>query len=294
MTYSLPDTLPPLDCLAAAIAAARHGSFTEAAQQLGVTHAAVSRRVAAAEQWAGVRLFERHGRGVRTTDEGERLLARLAQAIAMLDQVAVRRPRSTAMQVIRLSTTSSFARYWLLVQLQQIEAASPGLRIEIDVAPRALDLTREAIDLAIRYGRGGWKLGAETKLLGDVLTPIASPRLARSKLSPSTIDKLPHLYVGDAVNWRGWSAHVGLTHRMKAADRFVPDYGLSIEAARNGLGVALWSRAFVLTDDLVPLSTTAFNGPYGYHLIVPPTASPAAITVASAIKSAARPTDAKG
>jgi LysR family transcriptional regulator, glycine cleavage system transcriptional activator len=295
MTYSLPNTLPPLESLAAAIAAARHGSFSAAAEDLGVTHAAISRRVAAAEHWAGLRLFERHGRGVRPTADGQRLLARLSQAIEALDQVAVRRDRKSRMNIVRLSTTASFARFWLLPRLADIEAAVPNVKIEIDIDQRTIDLTREPIDVAVRYGRGGWKGGRELALFADKLIPVAAPELAnllRRKSTPDAVLALPHLHTGDAVNWRRWSDAMKQTHRIKPTDRFFGDYGVTLAAAEAGLGVALLNTALgaprLLNDRLVPLWRDAVVGPYGYHALTTSNATAIAMAVVRVLEARSR------
>jgi DNA-binding transcriptional LysR family regulator len=290
MTYSLPETLPPLESLAAAIAAARYGSFSAAAAGLGVTHAAISRRVAAAERWAGIRLFERHGRGVRPTGDGRRLLARLSQAIEALDQVAVRRERTSLKNVVRISTTASFARCWLLPRVKEIEASVVGARLEIEVDQRSVDLQRESVDVAIRYGRGGWKGVREAKLFDDLLLPVAAPDLAARVTAMAKVNgilALPHLHVGDAANWRAWGRAMGRTHRLKPSDRFLAEYSLALTAAEAGLGALLFNVALSgrgqLPKTLVALSERAVVGPYGYYALTASSASGAALAVAAVI-----------
>jgi len=294
MAYSLPEAFPPLESLAAAITAARDGSFSAAASALGVTHAAISRRVAAAEQWAGIRLFERHGRGVRPTVEGERLLIRVSQTIDALDRVAVRRPK-ISLPTVRVSTTPSFARYWLLPRIRAMEEAIEKVRIEIDTSPRPVDLQVTGIDIAIRYGRGGWRIGRETKLFDERLVPFASPRLFdRSKQAQvNEILALPHLHNGDALGWRTWAEAMGRVHRPKAVDRFMLDYSLTTDAARAALGVVLLNRSIhrptELPTGLIALHSEEVKGPYGYYVISSANASAMAKkVVAQVIKNAVR------
>src|SRR4051794_34815102 len=113
MTHSS-DPLPPLEGLIAAAAAARSGSLTAAAEELGLTHSAVSRRIAAVEAWMGSELFERHGRGVRPTPAGYRLVRAGEEAFALIRAAAEpwRGPRGP--RTLQLSVVPSFARMWLM------------------------------------------------------------------------------------------------------------------------------------------------------------------------------------
>ena len=122
MVYSLQNPLPPIDCLVAALAAMEFGSFSAAAEALDITHASVSRRVATAENWVGYALFDRHARGVRPTLDGQRLLLRLQKTFGELESLAGRRTRDTARNVVRIQTTPSLARFWLIPRLEKFEA----------------------------------------------------------------------------------------------------------------------------------------------------------------------------
>jgi LysR family transcriptional regulator, glycine cleavage system transcriptional activator len=116
--------LPPLDCLLAALAVSRTGSFSGAAEELGVTHAAVSRRVAGAESWASLAIFRRHARGAVLTPEGERLLSRVSQGLELIDRAADRGRKVRRPSTVRLATTPSFTNHWLLDRLGALEAAA--------------------------------------------------------------------------------------------------------------------------------------------------------------------------
>ena len=265
--------LPPLDALAAALAAREYGSFTAAAGALNVTHTAVSRRVAVAECWSGAPLFERHGRGVRTTGHGERLLVRLSAMLDGIGQLAQPDRAAPRRHILRVATTPSFARYRLLPALQRIEG--DDLRIEIGAESRNADLRAARIDLAIRYGRGGWRAGAETALPREPLVPVLRRNLAAAITDGSKgVAALPLIHDADATLWRAWCAAYGIERRAKAADRTLFDYGSALEAARAGLGVALLDP--VLHADPMPDGDMAVltglplsDPPLGYHAILP-------------------------
>lgn len=275
-------SLPPLDALAAALAAREQGSFTAAAAALNVTHTAVSRRVAVAERWSGAPLFERHGRGVRTTAHGERLLARLDAMLDGIGQLAQPDRAAPRRHVLRVATTPSFARHRLLPTLKRIER--DDLRFEIVAEGRNADLRAAGIDLAIRYGRGGWRAGKEIALPRAPLLPVLCRDLVTEMPNgPEGVAMLPLIHNADATLWRAWCAAHGIERRAKAADRTLFDYDAALEAARAGLGVALLDP--VLHPDPKPDERVAVlrnlpldDPPLGYHSILPDGAVDAART----------------
>lgn len=288
-------TLPPIDAIAAALAARAHGSFTAAADVLGVTHAAVSRRVAVAERWAGGRLFERHGRGVRTTPEGERLLARLDAMLDGIDQLADRGRASPRRRSVRVATTPSFARFRLLPSLGRIEG--DDLRVEIVADLRNADLRGAGIDLAIRYGRGNWRTGEETVLTRAPLVPVARRALAEAMTTDAAgLASLPWIHDADPTLWRAWCVTHGIERRSKAGDRTLFDYASALAAAEAGLGVALFDTALhgldELTDSMIALPDVSLDDPpLGYWAIVPLGAGPHGRTVLDRLGAAHRATE---
>ncbi len=289
MTHISPIALPPIECLAAALEAARTGSFSAAAQGLGVTHAAISRRVAGAESWAGFRLFERHGRGVRPTGDGQRLLTRLAQAFDEIELLADRSRRPAGRDVVRISVTPSFSRCWLLPRLPLIERE--GIRLEIIAEQRNAELRRGEADLAVRFGRGGWTAGRETALFDERLVPAAAARWLGDGLpgDARTVLSMPLLHVGDGALWRAWCFGQGLALPRKRADRILSSYDEAIEAAALGYGVALWNSALhPLPPRLEAIPALATTPPLRYFLIEKQSdMSAAAAAVARCIKDAA-------
>lgn len=289
MTHSSPIALPPIECLAAALEAARTGSFSAAATALGVTHAAISRRVAGAESWAGFRLFERHGRGVRPTAEGQRLLTRLAQAFGEIELLADRYRRPAGRDVVRISVTPSFSRCWLLPRLPLIERE--GIRLEIIAEQRNAELRRNEADLAVRFGRGGWNAGRETALFDERLVPAAAAGWlgAGRGVGAREIVERPLLHVGDGALWRGWCREQGSAMPRKRTDRILSSYDEAIEAAVLGYGVALWNSALhALPAGLEAAPALASTPPLRHYLIEPPAdLSPAAAAAARCIRAAA-------
>lgn len=259
-----------MECLAAALVALRSGSFSTAAETLGVSHAAISRRVAGAETWAGVRLFERHGRGVRPTPEGQRLLTRLQQHFDEIDTLVDRSHRPRARETVRLAVTPSFARFWLLPRLCELEA--DDLRIEVLGSPRHTDLAGGEADLAIRYGRGGWGMGLETLLCKEVLVPVVGKMFdLSSSVKGEEVLNLPLLHNADTFLWRSWAKRQGLRFRNKSGDRLFVDYSQAVDAAYAGLGLVLWNRGLhALPTGMTALEHLALTRPpLCYYLLRP-------------------------
>lgn len=239
MTHSLAP-LPPLDGLNALLVAAETGSFTAAAETLGITHGSVSRRIAVLEAWLGASLFDRHGRGVRLTPAGQRFAAEARRTLDALSRSAEQwRPRS-GRQTVRLAVVPSFARLWLLPRLAGIERGD--MHVEILMDHRPSDLGGREADLAIRYGQGWWE-GLEARLLfRETLRPAAAAGLAAGLGPDATAEQLlelPLLHDSDVSHWRAWLAGAGVRYRPRWQDRRFEDYDSVLAAAAAGLGVAL-------------------------------------------------------
>lgn len=277
MDHTLPPSSPdrpPLSALDTACVAARHGSFSAAAAALGLTHGAVSRRVAAVETWLGTTLFERHGRGVRLTPDGQRFLSRMEAAFRLIDTAADRWRRRRGPEVVRISVVPAFARLWLLPRLAALEAGDPPLRVEIAVEHRNADIAAGEADIAIRYGAGDWRNVQAVPLLPERLYPVAHPDLA-ARIGPGAAAILgaPLLHDSDASGWRAWFAASGVPLKPRPQDRRFEDYTLVLAAARAGLGVALARAPFaddaVRDAGLVRLGPGEVPGPLSYHLVMP-------------------------
>jgi LysR family transcriptional regulator, glycine cleavage system transcriptional activator len=276
MAYDLPLSLPPIECLVAAVVAARTGSFTQAANELGVSHAAVSRRVSGAESWAGTALFVRHGRGVRVTDDGQRLLARVAYAFDIVDQAASQWRKPQRAKMLRIATTHSLARLWLIPRIAVIEAAIPEIRIELITGHQNVNLANDEADIAIRCGKGGWRVGREIRLFPEErMHPVATPEfIATHNVEPGTILSHPLIHGVESSGWQTWAQAQGLNFKGKFSDRICSDYTLALAAAEAHLGIALLNSAILpaaMTQTaLKVLDVPASISPLSYFVIVPP------------------------
>jgi DNA-binding transcriptional LysR family regulator len=267
-------SLPPLEGLHAVLVAAQGGSFTVAAETLGLTHGAISRRVAAVETWLGTSVFERHGRGVRLTPAGQRFTRQIEQALESIEQTSERwRPRH-GRTTVRLSVVPSFARLWLLPRMSALLEALPRIRVDLAVDHRAVDLNAAEADVVVRYGRGNWPGLTVRQLFGETLVPVASRELAgRLGADPSAEDlaRFPLLHDSDTSQWRAWFAAAGLRYRPRADDRRFEDYDLVLAAAEGSLGLALLRQPLAQgwLDDgrLVPVSSRLHPNPLGHYVV---------------------------
>lgn len=263
------ESLPPFDGVLTVLAAAQAGSFSAAAEDLGLSHGAVSRRVQAVERWLGAALFERHGRGVRLTPAGQRFAATAEQAFSSIVQTAERwRPRRGA-EAVRLSVLPSMARLWLLPRLGRIEEAA-GVHVELVIEHRLGDLAGGGADVALRYGPGEWP-GLKARLLFEErLFPAAAPDLA-ARLRGGDLASAPLLHDSDTSQWRAWLAAEGRAYRPRARDRRFEDYDLVVAAAEAGLGVALARSPLIeerlAAGRLVRLADREIRNPWSHHVV---------------------------
>jgi len=275
MTYSSDDIFPPFEALQASLAAARTGSFTAAAAELEVTHATISRRVEMAEKWFQISLFDRHARGVTVTATGQIALAKVAHAFEQLKQARQSRPVGQTLPIVKLATTSSFARFWLIPRLSELEGTKQDLRIELITSALNASLSSGEVDMAIRYGRGQWSDGDEEPLFDESLCPVASPEVVAMNEQPlSLIQNSPLIHTADTTLWRALMSHHGKRLTSKPTDRVMGDYAQAIEAARSGLGIALWNPAIHSLDafngQLVALNDLSCPSPLRFFLLSKP------------------------
>lgn len=203
--------LPPLAAIRAFEAAARHGSFTQAGQELGMTQAAVSYQIRLLEDRVGVALFRRRARGVSLTPDGERLATRAGEALEILRD-AFAEARHAGGETLVVSSLATFASHVLVPRLGGFHASHPGIAVRIEVDHRLADLLGGEASIATRAGAGRWP-GLRADLLMPVdYTPVISPALiARYGMprSPADLLDMPLIDPEDAA-WADWFAAAGV------------------------------------------------------------------------------------
>src|SRR5690242_14167449 len=267
----------PFNTLTAFRAAAERQNLRAAADDLHLTHSAVSQQIRGLEEQLGFALFERRGRRVVLNPAGQALLRSVQGALSLLDDgvQAAAAAASGAATRLRVSVLPSFANRWLLPRIGRWREQHPTLALEIDASIRPMDLQREGFHAAVRQGTGPWA-GLESERLFEQppLIVVASPASARRLLGaqPDALAREPLL--GDNDVWQDWFAAAGLRTNVRTVAVF-NDAGLMLQAAEQNLGLAL-SRELLAADALcdgrlVRLSpiwiTHADAQPY--HLVYP-------------------------
>jgi LysR family glycine cleavage system transcriptional activator len=232
--------LPSLNALRAFEAAAGHESFTLAAQELFVTHAAVSRHIRDLEEWLGLKLFHRTGRGVVLNEAGARYAGELTPLFDGL-QAATREVMAAAgTRRLEVSVEPAIASRWLVARLGRFNALHPDIELSLDPDNDVSDLRSGDAEIGLRYGRGGWPDIEAIRLTDLVFFPVCSPEyLARFPVAgPGELDARVLLHEDSRQWWREWLEAAGAG---EAGGRRGPMFQnhLALEAAEAGQGFAL-------------------------------------------------------
>ncbi|MEM7172324.1 MAG: transcriptional regulator GcvA [Pseudomonadota bacterium] len=243
---SLRMRLPPANSLIAFEAAARHLNFTRAAAELNVTQAAVSHQIQSLEAHLGISLFRRQPRGLLLTVEG----ARLQQAVTMgLEYIAtaveevtrVRNPRE-----LTVSTSVTFANYWLMSRVSKFRAAHPDVDLRMVASAPIRNLTAEGIDIAVRYGSGKWPRVEAVHLFDNEVFPVCAPsylqgRTEIERLEDLLDETLIHLVEPDRnwVTWSSWFSALNVAGSPSKRGLEFDNYLVLIQAVLDGQGIAL-------------------------------------------------------
>ncbi len=255
LTSSIP-YLPPLQALRAFEAAARHLSYSRAAQELCLTHGAISQHISRLEgDLGGVRLFVRRGQRMLLTEVGQTLLVEVRRGLVTLaDAFKAARAdpgRDGARRTLSVSVLPSLAARWLVPKLSRFQAGHPDIDIALrpGAALAAMD-GRDGIDLALRYGAGRWPGLQAFELMKSVIFPVASPELlARLAIrAPADLLDAP-LLRNPRQPWQAWLRAAGLNRPEPSQGPIYDDAGLLLQAAAAGQGVAL-AREALAADDL--------------------------------------------
>lgn len=263
----MPRSHLPLNALRAFEAAARHGSFTRAAEELHVTQAAVSHQVKQLEQHLDLSLFRRLPRGLAITPEGEALLPVLHDAFDRMGEVLERLERREVRQSLAVGAVGTFAVGWLLPRLEAFSARHPQIEVRLSTHNNRVDLAAEGLDAAIRFGDGGWPASEAIPVCRAPLSPICTPALAATLARPADLLAHPLLRSYREQEWPQWFAAAGVT-RLPPLRTMRFDSSLSMmEAARQGAGIALlpprmFERALALGEVVQPFPTSLDLGGY--------------------------------
>lgn len=241
----------PLELLRGFEAAARHLSFTKAAEELFLTQSAVSRQVQGLEEALGVPLFQRRHRALLLTDEGQVLQQLVARQLHELREAVERIARRPG-GMITVTTMVTFASLWLVPRLARFRQVHPEIDVRIAANNEVLDLERDRIDVAIRYVAPDRVPAGATQLFDEEVVPVCAPVLTKDRARPlrEPADLAHHVLLHDDaqgsrfpalpyLQWDVWLQAMGLPDLQPAGGLHFSHYDQLIQAAANGEGVAL-------------------------------------------------------
>jgi LysR family glycine cleavage system transcriptional activator len=244
-------SLPPLNALRSFDAAARHQSFTRAADELCVTQGAVSHQVKALEAELGLKLFNRERHGLVITEAGREYLAVVRDAF---DRIALGTDRLLERQrsgVITVSTSPDFAAKWLVNRLGRFAEAHPEIELRVSATMHHVDFAREDVDLAIRHGAGDWPGLDAVNLCAEELFPVCSPALVIGRngiQEPEDVLQFPLLHLNDRRDWSRWLEAAGAPGEGLLHGPILNHASMLIDAAIDGQGIALARTTLAATD----------------------------------------------
>ncbi len=268
-------TLPPLEAFRFFEAAARHLSFTRAAEELHVTHGAVSQRIKHLEEHLGKPLFRRNGRRMLLTEEGRRLLERVQTAISEI-AAGVDAIRAVSTDgVLTISAAPCFAAHWVLPRIVDFNKHHPDIQVNVRATSVLTDFIRDGVDMGLRFGSGNWPGLISIKLYDEDLVPVCSPAYRSGQLPRAPKDLLnASLLHNERRPWSLWFEAMDIDYRDDGQGPRFSDEDSLIPAAVAGAGVALARVSLVHADlesgRLVRLFSQSVPAEHAYFIVYPP------------------------
>ena len=263
--------LPSLNALRVFVAVARSGGVSRAAEELNLTHSAVSHQIRSLQSELGVTLFEKSGRGLMLTEQARAYVQRIESAFkeieeATLDVTTHNRHR------LRISTIPSFAARWLLPRLGDFIATCPDVDVEVQSSHRAADVKGGEVDIGIRFDTGPHPGLYSERLMRDWLFPVCSPEFAKkyALCDASGIDGVPLMH-SEREPWSSWFPAAGIVADEPEHGILFNDSALMLQAAAAGQGLCL-ARQSIVYDELqsgrlVRPFSTYVESPFSYFFV---------------------------
>lgn len=272
--------LPQLDPLIAFEAAARHGSFKLAAQELCITPSAISQQIRGLECQLNVALFERGHRSVHLTEQGREFRNSIVVALNHLANAAEQVCAKDSIERLEVSSDLSFATHWLMPRLPEFEARHPEICLQIRVSELRDELLSENVQVALVHGRGNWRGFVTEQMFEEEVFPVCAPGYLASRNGAFDLNDLAQVELLDLdyenwnwMNWAIWLTEAKLALPDQPRKFRTNSYPMLIDAAKRGAGMALAWR-YLVDDDLAsgtlirPVELT-IKTQYGYHVAYP-------------------------
>ena len=268
--------LPPLHALRTFEAVARLGSVTAAADDLCITHSAVSHQLNKLEEWMEMKLFERQGRGIRLTEAGDRYRLVICEAFARMAAETSLIRRSKSEEEVKISSLPMFAVSWFLPQLHDFWGTHPDIGVTLHYSRGTQEIDPDSTDLAVRYGAPEDFPGfSALRLLDGDAIPVCSPAYLREHpiRSVSDIPNCALIHDDDRRFWRKWLEKAGLDPAASETGEVMPDGNLSLASVMAGDGIGLLRRTMIerhlRSHSLIRLSEITIEEDLHYLLLVP-------------------------
>ena len=270
--------LPSIDGLAAFVAAAEHGSFTRAADQLNLSQGAISRQVRELEIHLNVRLFERIRQRIVLTDAGRLYLSLVKKALNDLAEAARSVTSLSNSTILTLVALPTFAGRWLVPRLSNFQKQNPAITIHITTRQLPIDYATEPFDAAVFHGPPHWPGTISYHLMNEDLVAVASPKLGvnRTIKKAGDLAKYSLLHnMGNRTRWSQWMNMAGVETHEPVHGHTYQNYAMVAQAATAGVGVALLPR-YLVEDDVAAKRLEIVASQFAsvstsYHLILPET-----------------------
>ncbi|CAN5695828.1 transcriptional regulator GcvA [soil metagenome] len=266
--------LPNLAALRAFEAAARHQNFSRAAEEIHVTHGAISHQVRALEEELGCALFTRNGKRLAITPDGQQFAEVIRKALYDIASAAEALSRRQLQQRLAITMLPSFAARWLSPRLGRFIEQYPDLEVSLQSSNHLSDFVKEGIDIGIRFGAGKYAGLQSEHILDDVYYPVVSPHFNGGNL-PGTPQELAqsHLLRCHGEPWVDWFALAGLNQPEPSGGVIFQDSSMLVRAALDGQGIALGRHTIVQNDlasgQLLRLFAIDLPCPSSYYLVYP-------------------------
>lgn len=269
--------LPPLNALRSFEAAARHASFTNAANELCVTHSAVSHQIKQLEEWFGFPLFDRHGRRTVLTAKGKELASSLTDAFGNISATCQSIATPDVKNTITIASIPSVATCWLIPRLSDFWQSHPGTEVKLLYAFHNKAIDFNDIDIAIIYGSPPFGAARATRFLDGIYVPVCSRNYLNSigsVSSPADLLSKNLLHDNAWPGWTDWFRQAGVAAPAHLPGPIFEDFNLLRSATLAGHGIALCPSS-LLKDDLeagrlIALSEVAVHSNKTYYILEPP------------------------
>jgi LysR family glycine cleavage system transcriptional activator len=267
--------LPSLEAMRVFEVAGRHGSYSKAADELHITHGAVSQRIRQLEEQIGATLFQRTGHRMVLTPNGRRLHGRVTRSLADLTAAVATLLSSGPDAEVTVSLLPVMAARWLLPRLPRFNERYPQIHVNVRSDRQIANFKSDRVDIAVRLGGGTWKGLNAIRLMDEEVFPVCSPHYNEGRFTkdPCAFAN-ERLLIDPNVPWSAWFKSLGVQVDRKIVGNSFMDANLLMEAAIDGQGLALArqssARSDLLTGRLVRLSEHSYRLPISHYVVYPP------------------------